>query len=95
MVEYLHKNGIIVGDVSASNFLIKSDTEIYLIDTDSFQVDNLPCTVHTVLFTPPELQGKDFRSFIRKKAHDYATDYFSKRFIWVAKIGMAPYFPDR
>ena len=45
--------------------LNKEDKKVYLIDCDSYQVDSFPCPVGTQEFTPPELQGVDFRYRLR------------------------------
>ena len=34
-------------------------------DTDSFQIENFPCPVGTVNFTPTEIQGKNYADFLR------------------------------
>ncbi|HEX4375359.1 MAG TPA: hypothetical protein VHZ50_18785, partial [Puia sp.] len=64
-LQILHNNKIIVGDINPYNIMVKSDTELFFIDTDSFQVDDFLCTVGTDLFTAPELQGADFKKTIR------------------------------
>jgi serine/threonine protein kinase len=70
-IEILHKNNILVGDINPYNIMVNSDNEIYFIDTDSFQVDSLPCTVETALFTAPELQGADFKKTLRTIQNEY------------------------
>lgn len=70
-ISYLHSHNIIVGDINPYNILIKSDSEVYFVDTDSFQVENFPCPVGTAHFTPPELQGKDYGTFLRTPEHEY------------------------
>ncbi len=69
---YLHSNNILLGDWNPKNFLIANDFQIYFVDVDSYQVDNLPSPVGTTLFTPPELQDAgDFETYIRTKDHEY------------------------
>jgi len=70
-INFLHKNEIILGDINPFNILIKSDTEVYFVDTDSYQIGNYPCPVGTSNFTPPEIQNKDYKSFLRTKEHEY------------------------
>lgn len=70
-IEYLHKNSILIGDINPFNILVQSDNEVYFVDTDSYQVDSFPCPVGTVHFTPPEIQGRDYKSFLRTKEHEY------------------------
>jgi len=66
-VAFLHAHNILIGDINPLNILIQRDdpTKSWLIDTDSFQIDELPCPVGTDLFTPPHLQGKNFAHTLR------------------------------
>ena len=51
--------------------MIKNDTEVYFVDTDSYQIESYPCPVGTVNFTAPEIQNKDFKAFFRTIEHEY------------------------
>ena len=62
---------IIIGDINPLNILVKSPTEVYFVDTDSYQVENYPCPVGTIEFTPPELQGKNYETFLRSFENEY------------------------
>ncbi len=64
-IKYLHKRNVIIGDLNPLNIIIESDVEVYFVDTDSYQIEEYPCPVGTINFTPPELQGKDYKSFLR------------------------------
>lgn len=64
-VDYLHRMNIILGDINANNILAVSPTEVYFVDTDSYQVENYPCPVGQELYTAPELQGKSYADFLR------------------------------
>jgi DNA-binding helix-hairpin-helix protein with protein kinase domain len=74
----LHAAGYVVGDLNESNVLVTENARISLIDIDSFQV-RIP-TAGTVVtyrslvgkpeYTPPELQGVNFRSVDRSDEHD-------------------------
>ena len=74
----LHAAGYVVGDLNESNVLVTENARISLIDIDSFQV-RIP-TAGTVVtyrslvgkpeYTPPELQGVNFRSVDRSYEHD-------------------------
>ncbi len=70
----LHAAGHLMGDVSGRNILVSSQGMVRIIDTDSFQVrygsEVFPCPVGTAEFTPPELQGQNFGTFIRHEQHD-------------------------
>jgi hypothetical protein len=62
----VHQAGHIIGDVNESNILIADDATLTLVDTDSFQVDggtgqHFRCLVGKPEYTPPELQGVDFK----------------------------------
>jgi len=67
----LHDKNIIVGDINPLNILIRNDTEVYFVDTDSYQIESFPCPVGTVNFTAPEIQNKDFKAFFRTIEHEY------------------------
>ena len=64
-VDNLHKNGILVGDMNATNLLVDSRAIITLIDADSFGLLNIggrayPCSaVGMDEFKAPEIQEKD------------------------------------
>ncbi len=71
----LHSHGIIVGDVNEKNFIISDDARVRLIDCDSYQIPSTNssyhlCKVGVVLYTPPELQGRNLSAVIRTKNHD-------------------------
>lgn len=70
-MQYLHERNIIMGDINAGNILVVSPTEVYFVDTDSYQIEDLPCPVGIVTFTPPELQGKQYKSFLRTMGNEY------------------------
>ena len=67
-----------VGDLNESNVLVTENARISLIDIDSFQV-RIPTAGNVVTYrslvgkpeyTPPELQGVNFRSVDRSYEHD-------------------------
>lgn len=65
-IGYLHKNGIILGDINPDNILVKTPKDVFFVDCDSYQVDGIPCPVGTIPFTPPELQNKGhYNSYLR------------------------------
>jgi DNA-binding helix-hairpin-helix protein with protein kinase domain len=70
----IHRGGHCVGDVNQSNVLVSPKATVYLIDCDSYQISagsrTFRCEVGVPLYTPPELQGRNFRSFDRSKDHD-------------------------
>ena len=77
-IKYLHDNHILIGDINPNNFLVESPTEVYIVDTDSFQINDLPCPVGFPLYTAPELHArnragefKDYKDVLRTKENEY------------------------
>lgn len=70
-IKYLHDRNIILGDINPMNIQIVSPTEIYFVDTDSYQIEDFPCPVGTVNFTAPELQGKKYEDYLRTFGNEY------------------------
>ena len=70
-IKYLHDRNIIMGDINPLNILVVSPSEVYFVDTDSYQIEDYPCPVGTYNFTAPEIQGKHFQDFLRTKGNEY------------------------
>jgi serine/threonine protein kinase len=72
-VDFLHSLNILIGDINLNNILVdKNDfKKCYIVDLDAAQVDNMPCPVGTDEFTPPNLQGKNFKNTLRTKEDEY------------------------
>jgi len=72
--ETLHEHGIVMADVNEKNLLVTSSGYARLIDCDSYQFSHASgvfhCDVGVPLWTPPELQERDFRGLVRTKNHD-------------------------
>lgn len=72
--QVVHDHKHLIGDVNERNVLVNADSDVRLIDADSFQVkadgEVFLCDVGVDLFTPPELQGKDVRGIQRTQNHD-------------------------
>lgn len=68
---HLHDHGIIIGDINPLNILIAENGDVYFVDADSYQIGAFPCPVGTVNFTAPEIQGRDYKTFLRTKDHEY------------------------
>jgi DNA-binding helix-hairpin-helix protein with protein kinase domain len=70
----VHEIGVVIGDVNEGNLLVTNNGTVRLIDCDSYQVQNgarrWTCDVGIPLWTPPELQGKNFRQLERTANHD-------------------------
>ncbi|ONI39403.1 hypothetical protein AN639_05445 [Candidatus Epulonipiscium fishelsonii] len=69
-IQYLHDRNIIMGDINPANILVVSPTEIYFVDTDSYQIEEYPCPVGTINYTAPEIQRKHFSTFLRTIGHE-------------------------
>jgi len=84
-VELVHENGHIIGDLNESNVLVTQTAMVTLVDTDSFQIraprpqnwlvtspalQIYRCGVGKAEYTPPELQGVDFKAIDRTPQHD-------------------------
>lgn len=69
-VKYLHDRNIFIGDINPCNVLVASPTEVYLVDTDSFQVEGYPCPVGTPLFTAKEIQGVRYEERLRTRGNE-------------------------
>jgi serine/threonine protein kinase len=67
-IRELHYIGVLVGDVNPQNILVTDQHQIWIVDSDSFQVEGYPCTVGTETFTPPNRLGLAFHDFLR--SHD-------------------------
>jgi serine/threonine protein kinase len=65
-VQYLHALNVLVGDINPMNVLVDDDgNSVFIVDTDSFQVEGFPCPVGTVNFSPPHLQHQNFKTLLR------------------------------
>lgn len=70
-IRFLHDLNVIVGDINPMNLLITKNSQfVWMVDVDSFQVENYPCPVGTVNFTAPEIQGCKYEKFLRTKNHE-------------------------
>ena len=77
-LDELHGRGYVVGDINESNAYIVEGDHVTLIDSDSFQVRDYQATPPTIYrcnvgkpeYTPPELQGVNFRNIERAPYHD-------------------------
>ncbi len=72
--DVVHVTGAVIGDVNEGNVLVQGNGTIALIDCDSYQISNgtsaWTCDVGVSLWTPPELQGQNFRGLVRTPNHD-------------------------
>ena len=70
-IKYLHNRNIIIGDINPANILLVYPTEVYFVDTDSYQIEVFPCPVGTINYTAPEIQRKTFATFLRSYGNEY------------------------
>lgn len=71
----IHEHGHVIGDVNQSNVRVSPESAVVsLIDCDSFQICSqgryFLCGVGVPIYTPPELQEKEFKHVIRTANHD-------------------------
>lgn len=73
--ETIHQHGVVMADVNEGNLLVdERDGRVALVDCDSYQISKasnyFPCDVGVPMWTPPELQGLNFRGLTRTPNHD-------------------------
>ena len=70
----LHNEKIVVGDLNQTNVIVRNDATVKFLDVDSFQVNAdgscLRCEVGQLLYTHPDLHGKNLASVNREPRHD-------------------------
>lgn len=88
-ISFLHAGNVILGDINPLNILVVDENHVYIIDTDSFQIEGFPCPVGTPSFLTPELAGKNLRGILRT----YDQEYFAVTTLvfMLVMLGKAPY----
>ncbi len=87
-VQKLHRNNVLLGDINDRNFIINNFDEVYLIDTDSYQIEDYACDVGTIGYIAPELKEGILSSTLRSfEDEGYAIAVF------VFRTLMLGYFP--
>ncbi len=71
VVEYLHKNNILVGDLSDTNIMVDEMGRPWFIDTDSYQLGSFPSPVGRRPFIHPDLLGADLKQMFRHIEHEW------------------------
>jgi len=87
----LHHHGVVVGDLNDGNVLVADDGrgDAWLIDTDSVQVQGLPCTVAHERTLDPRLYGVDLTT---TTAFSVDSDHYALRvLLFQALCGVHPY----
>ena len=73
---YIHQIGYVIGDVNHTNFLVRDDGRVFVIDLDSIQARDPEtrevhrCAVGKEDFTPPRLMGQRFEDVDRTPDDD-------------------------
>lgn len=70
IVKELHRYNIILGDINPSNILVQDENTVFFIDTDSFQIEDIPCSVGMIPYTRIKHHGKRYDSYLRTKDDD-------------------------
>jgi rRNA-processing protein FCF1/serine/threonine protein kinase len=70
LISILHEMNVLIGDINPQNLLFTDVRDVSIVDCDSFQIEAFPCPVGTINFSAPEIQGKDFRTFLRTEEHE-------------------------
>ena len=69
-ISYLHELNVILGDINPANILVKDESNVFLVDCDSYQVEGFPCRVGMAPFLAPGLYEADLHSTLRTMAHE-------------------------
>jgi rRNA-processing protein FCF1 len=56
-VRYLHAHNVLIGDINGRNIMVDENTNVWLVDCDSYQVAGFPSPVGVQSFLAPELRG--------------------------------------
>lgn len=86
-IDFLHKNGVLLGCLNPASIRIVDDNTVYFADTDNYQIEGFPSFVYNISFTAPELLGKKI----------YLTDVDSENFaiaelvFMIMMTGKTPY----
>jgi serine/threonine protein kinase len=70
-VDYLHDRNIIVGDMKFDNIMVRNSSELYFVDTGSFQVEDYPCPVFLKEFTGRVFTTDDLKKTLRSFDDEY------------------------
>lgn len=91
-INYLHQKNIVIGDLKLDNILIKKPSDVYLIDSGSYQVNDYPCTVYHPEYTKIKYTEEELRKYLRSPEDEY---YPINMIIFEILVGKKPnYDPD-
>jgi serine/threonine protein kinase len=88
-IQFLHSANIIIGDLNQWNIFVEDENNVFLIDTDSYQVEGYPCPVGSPHFTAPELQG--VRLTERLRSYEHEAFAIATMLFMVLHVGKQPY----
>lgn len=75
VIESIHEEGIIIGDINDRNILVQDENNVFFVDTDSYQLGDIPSGVGTPEYTAPELlrasKSVDYSKFLKLATDDY------------------------
>ncbi len=97
IVQAIHKNSYVVGDLKPDNLLVTPNAYVSIIDTDSFQIVDrrtrkiYRCPVASQEFTPREMFGKDLQTVDRSEFQD---SFAVGVIIWQLLFGYHPFSGD-
>ncbi|MCA9349242.1 hypothetical protein KC878_03855 [Candidatus Saccharibacteria bacterium] len=72
----VHNHGMVIGDFNDLNVLIKDD-QAFLIDADSMQYGQYPCTVFTTRFADPLILTEDQGQLTMARSFSTTTDWYA------------------
>lgn len=88
-IRILQERNVTIGNINLWDILVTNDKKTCLIDTDSYQVGNFPCPRGKLNFTAPEIQGKEFRKFLRTENHENFA--IATLLFMILMLGQSPY----
>jgi serine/threonine protein kinase len=97
IVQAIHKNSYVVGDLKPDNLLVTPNAYVSIIDTDSFQIVDrrtrkiYRCPVASQEFTPREMFSKDLQKVDRSEFQD---SFALGVIIWQLLFGYHPFSGD-
>lgn len=87
-VHTLHRYGVVLGDLHPGNVMVSDNGSVHWVDTDSFQIEDYPCSVGTERFRAPELRG-NYGDFLRTRSHDAYS--LSVLLFIILTLGLSPF----
>lgn len=89
-IDYLHKKNILVSDLKDSNFLVRDEKNLFIVDSGSFQVEDYASTVLTAGWVDDTFE-KDFDA--KRQLRDVEDEYYAIfRIAFEILIGKSPHY---